>query len=271
MPRRKEVAVKKDDTLPADIADLIYADIGSGLENMTADDFAIPRLAILQSNSPQVDKRGEGYIEGAEPSMIIENVSNGTFDGEKGIVVVPISYRRTIIEWGLRENGGGFVADHGYNPSLLKELKPVVVKEKTYMLNDKGNQLIDTAEYFVYIVDGDTWSPSVISMSSTQMRKSKRWNTLIDSVKLTAPDGRRVSAAAYFMSYKLTTVPESNEKGSWFGWDIKKNGKTIDLEFGKNIYLEAREFNNQIKSGDVKVADPVAESGTTVESEDSPM
>lgn len=266
MAKSQEV-MKKVDELPADIADLIYEDSGAGQENMTKDDFAIPRLAILQSNSPQVDKRGDGYVEDAEPSKIIENISNGLFSGEQGIVVVPISFRRTIIEWGLRSKGGGFVGDHGYNTDMLRAAKLTEVDGKKCLLNEAGNQLVDTAEYFVYIINGGDWSPAVISMASSQMKKSKRWNTLIDSVRIDSPKGR-TKVASYFMAYKLTTVPESNTSGTWFGWDIKKHCRTIDLENGSDIYLEAREFNNQIKEGAVKVSEPVSEN---VESEDSPM
>ena len=261
----KQEVTQKKDQLPADLQDLIYEDAGQGMENMTKDDFAIPRLAILQALSPQAEKRGDQYVEGAEPSMIMENVSNGLYDGEEGILVIPLAFRRTIIEWGLREKNGGFIADHGLQPDLLKACTK---DDKNRLINDKGNQLVDTCEYFVYVIDAEEgWRPAVISMSSTQMRKSKRWNTLIDSVKIDTPKGRQ-TAASYFMSYKLTTVPESNDKGSWFGWDIKKNGKTVDLEYGHEIYLAAREFKKQIDAGEVKVADPVSE---TVESEDSPM
>ena len=267
---------KTTDAFPAELADELIADSGAGQEMMTKDDYAIPRISILQVNSPQVNRRDEGaYIEGAEPSMIMENVSNALFDGEKGITVVPIRYRQTVIEWKLRENGGGFVADHGRDSGVYDDLpkdpngRPSR-DDKGRIINKDGNQLVDTAEYYVFIIGPENWQPAVLSMSSTQMPKSKRWNTLIDQIRVTNPaDGKRIKPAMFYMAYDLTTVPESNDKGSWFGWSIKKHGSVFSLEHGQDVYLSARFFNQQIKSGDVKVADPVAE--TTIESEDTPM
>ena len=47
------------------IASAFEVDAGSGLENMTADDFTIPRLKILQALSPEVNTRDGKHIEGA--------------------------------------------------------------------------------------------------------------------------------------------------------------------------------------------------------------
>ena len=40
-------------------------DAGSGLENVTSEDMAIPRLKILQALSPEVNKNDGKYVEGA--------------------------------------------------------------------------------------------------------------------------------------------------------------------------------------------------------------
>lgn len=265
MSNKKEL-VEKNEQLPADIFQLLMEDIGSGQENMTKEDFAIPRLAILQPTSPKVDKRNGEYVEGAEASMIIESVSNQLFDGEEGIVIVPVTFRRTIIEWGLREKGGGFLDDHGNNPQLLLDCKK---DDKGRLINERGNQLVDTCEYYVFIVTEEGHQPAVLSMSSTQISKSKRWNTLINNIRVQTPQGK-ISPAIFYMSYRFTTVPESNEKGNWIGWAIKKEKPTMELEDGKNIYLDAREFQKQIKEGSVKVAEPLNES-SHIEPEDSPM
>jgi len=259
IPEVKELAINS----PADMDELLLQDAGSGLENMTKDDFAIPRLSILQALSPQVNKRDGEYVDGAEASMIMENVGNEFFDGEAGIIVVPLSFRRTIIEWALRESSGGFINDHGYQPSLLEHCQK---DDKGRLINNAGNQLVDTCEYLVYIVTDGDWQPAMISMSSTQLRKSKRWNTLISSVKIDSKAGR-ITAPIFYMSYLLTTVPESNEKGSWFGWAIKKNKKIFDIEYGREIYLAARELKAQFDTGAVKVAEHQPVTGD----DDSPM
>ena len=62
------------------------------------------------------------------------------------------------------------------------------------------------------------------------------------------------------VSYKLTTVPEENDKGSWFGWqvdqlyDAQSGGIIGKIPGGESIYLAARSFREQIQSGNVKVS-----------------
>ena len=54
-------------------------------------------------------------------------------------------------------------------------------------------------------------------------------------------------------------MPESNESGSWFNWEIslkfdaKSGGIIQNLDAGKDIYLEAREFKKKVQSGDINV------------------
>ena len=65
------------------------ADAGQGL-NMTQDDLALPFLKVLGQLSPECNKRDAKHVEGAEPGMIINTVTNEIYDGVKGIDVVPV-------------------------------------------------------------------------------------------------------------------------------------------------------------------------------------
>ena len=51
-------------------------DAGSGLENVTSEDMAIPRLKILQALSPEVNKNDGKYVEGASAGDVINTVTN---------------------------------------------------------------------------------------------------------------------------------------------------------------------------------------------------
>ena len=58
----------------------------------------------------------------------------------------------------------------------------------------------------------------------------------------------------------MTTVPEENDQGSWFGWNIEmlfdasSGGIIQNLKSGRDIYLAARNFKDQVSSGEVKVS-----------------
>ena len=68
---------------------------GTGLEEMTSDDLAIPFIRVLQAMSPQVNKRAPEYVDGAEVGMLFNTVTNSVYDGEKGVEIVPCSNTKT--------------------------------------------------------------------------------------------------------------------------------------------------------------------------------
>ena len=74
-------------------------DSGMGLENIDRDDLAIPFLKLLQSGSDETKKRHAKYVDGAEAGMFYNTVTKKLYDGEKGILVVPVFYKMTYPEW----------------------------------------------------------------------------------------------------------------------------------------------------------------------------
>ena len=242
-------------------------DAGSGSENMTKDDLTIPRLSILQALSPQV-KKGEKRIEGAEEGDIFNNVLEEVTSGDDGLLVVPITYRSTFIEWQTRESGGGFVADHGFDKSVINACQK---DDKGRMINSDGNQIVQTAEYYVFVVNPETgeYYPVVISMSGTQLKHSRRFNTVINTRRVPNPNGQGTfNPAMFYAAYRFNTQPEQNDKGSWFAWDITHESDVIELPQGEDIYLAARSFRDQIKDGAVKAAND----GSAIEDDDdTPM
>ena len=251
--KKKETAVAKFD------ASILVDDAGTAAENMSQEDMMIPRLSILQAQSPQVNKRDGAYVEGAEAGHIYDSVGAEAFDGEKGITVIPLSYRRAYIEW--KPDRGGFVADHGNDASVLEGCKNVDGK----MTTEDGNEISTNAEYFVFVIAEDgSHSPAVLSMTSSQLKKARRWNSMINRLQIPHPTekGVTINPAMFWTAYKLPTVPEENDKGSWFGWNIemlydaKSGGIIKQMSNGANLYLEAREFKSKVASGDVKTAQP---------------
>ena len=250
--------IDKRDEMPvvdASIAAMLMEDEGAGRESITAKDLAIPRLAILQALSPVCTKGDPAYIKGAETGEIYDNIQGRRYSGETGIVVIPVTYRRTHLEW--KPNRGGFVMDHGADPLCVNDCER---NDKGQDILPNGNILIQTAEYYCVMLDPETNLPRqvVISMASTQFKKAKLWNSMITNLMVPRPDGKGVfNPAIFYQSYKLTTVPESNEKGSWFGWKIESHQPTLELLGGLDLYVGSRNFRSSVKAGEVKVADPV--------------
>jgi hypothetical protein len=234
-------------TAPA--GDDFAADAGVGFEGLDRDDMAIPFIAILQSGSPQC-KRSEGaYVEGAAEGMLFNTVTGTVIDTQKTpLIVVPCAYTRSFIEWRLRENGGGFVREHKPEPGLMET---TMLDDKNRSILPNGNQLNDTRTFYVMTLDADgTPTPAVLTMTSTQIKKGKQWLMQQNLLKLKKSDGTLITPAMFASKWHVTTVPESNDKGSWMGWKFEHAGY-----LGGNadpVYVAAKEFKNSIMSGAVK-------------------
>lgn len=252
-----------------ELAAMLTADSGMGKENITTADMAIPRLTILQPLSPQVTPGKAEYNETAKPGMIYDSVMNKFYSGASGLISLPVHFRSAYLEWIPRSAGGGFVADHGSDSSILTRTK--VDPATKANLTAEGHEVILTAEYFCYLLNPEGVSQAIISMAKTQHRKARVWNTLINQFEIPNPadPSQKINPAMFYRTYHLTTVLETNDKGSWFGWKIEPDKNTLDLPGGRELYLRARKFHADIAAGAVKVAPPVEQQ--PVENEDAPM
>lgn len=225
--------------------DDIAALSGAGFQNATVESFAIPFLQLLQSGSPQCKRSDGAFIEGASEGMLIDTVSNELIDVfKKPVRFVAVFYKEAKVEWKVRENGGGFVAEH---PMSFAE--PTQRDEKNRDILANGNQLVDTATYYILrLTEDGVPLPMVISMASTQRKKAKKLLTTLNKPLLYG--GQLVPRPPMFLRViEATTVAESNDKGSWFGWDFKEAG-TADA----TTFAIAKEFFKAVSAGKVKEA-----------------
>jgi len=234
----KNVAEKKSAELSNSVVDF-GADADQGFEEADQDAYSIPFVRILQSNSPQCNKADGAYVEGAESGMLL-NVATGVVMND--IRVVPCHYRRVYVEWKPLDEGGGFVNE--YNAEDGKEL--AMTLDEDYRL-ENGNELTDTRMH--YCIDANTGDPVVIAMASSQLKKSRNWMNVMRSTKREREDGSRYNPAMFSSVFHLSTTPESNDKGSWFGWKITREGFVED----QHLYDTAKEFRAIVVAGKAEV------------------
>lgn len=264
----KEMAPVADEETAMIVAGDFEAEAGQGFEEMDADSYAIPMLNILQSGSPQCKRSDGAYIEGAQEGMLLDSATQVMYDGDEGVVAIPVHFRRSFVEWRPREGGGGgggFAGEHSVEAAL--ELLPrCTTNDKGQSVLPNGNLLVDTRTHYIVLrTPAGHLRPMVIAMASTQLKKSKRWNTMMDNVVGKRADGSTFKPPTYAMTYRLTTVPESNDQGSWYGWAIAPAGP---VKFGSPEYQAAKEFREAVTSGKAQVQHAAAEqtsSGTTVD------
>jgi hypothetical protein len=236
-----QVAEKKTAGLPSNIFE---EDAAKGLGKIGQEDLALPFLKILGQLSPEVNKRDGKYVEGAEPGMIYNSVSGDLYDGVKGIDVIPCFYKLEYIEWKDRGEGPGApVAIYDSSSDIMSKTK-ADASYKDRLPN--GNYIEKTASHFV-IITGDSPSTALISMKSTQLKISRKWNSMMSGIKLKGKNGL-YTPASFSHIYKLKTTQMSNDKGTWFGWEVSKVGPITDA----SIYQQAKTFSDSISKGAVK-------------------
>jgi hypothetical protein len=246
-----QVAKKEDAPLAISNDDLL-AFAGQGVEDLGTDDLAIPFINIIQSNSPQLNKRDGKYIEGSEVGMLFNTVTNEIFDGEKGVEVIPCAYQRTLVEWVPRDQEGGFVQTHNPESGILSQ---AIKNEKGQDILENGNYLANTASHYIVLLS-PTYGPTqaVVSMTSTQLKKSRKWNTQMVSQTVLLPDGTIKPKPSFAAAYSLKTAPESNKHGSWFGYEIGEKREVSTEEF----HLGAA-FYKAVMAGTIKASAPEQE------------
>lgn len=238
---KTEIAEKKENAVV--LVSSFEEDAHGGFDNMGQEDFALPFLRLLTNTSPEV-----GDVEGAMPGMIYNSVTGQLYDGKKGILVVPCAYIRQYIEWAPRGSGSGApIAIYPATSDILSRTHREPGENKDYL--DSGNYIENTANHYVMVLDeNNVPNPALIVMKSTQLKKSRKWNSMMMSVKLQGKNGL-YTPPMYSQIYRLSTVGESNDKGKWFGWEVERVGSVEDA----NVYAAAKAFAQSVGAGEVKV------------------
>ena len=234
--------VTKKEKSDVALAGMFEMDQAGGMEGMRQGDFAMPFLRVLGQLSPEVNKRDAKYVDGAEPGMIFNTVTGQAYDGEKGVNVLPCGYKREYVEWSDRGEGTSApIAIHAVDSGIIeKTTRGADYKDRLA----NGNYLENTASYFVMMED---LSQALITMKSTQLKVSRSWNSMMNSIKLQGKNGM-FTPASYSHVYNLSTVQQSNDKGTWFGWNVTKVGPVQD----KNLYEAAKQFASSVGNVQVK-------------------
>jgi hypothetical protein len=226
---------------------MMAADAGKGVSTDIADNI-VPLVYILQSNSPQVQKKGENYVQDAEDGMIWFRGSKVVVSGDDGIPVVPCHFDKCWIEW--QPDRGGFVGRHKDKPAnAVQKTDPANPKKKFWALPN-GNHVVETREHVVIVLDVfERPMPFVIPMSGSGHGASRAWMTLMNRKVVPGTD---LKAPSYGFIYRMKLQFRTNDQGDWFMWDvIDENDEPTQLT-DPNVYRLARQIEADFSSGKLK-------------------
>jgi hypothetical protein len=236
------------------------ADFGAGFEGTDKDSYAIPFLQVLQKMSPLVDEDSPKYIEGAKAGMFFNTVTGRLYDGKNGLTVIPCAYKRSFIQWGAREAGGGFKGEFTpeHAEQMVAEGKWLQIENRIYVPDENGkvdpkkqDYVADTRSHFIVGIDPETNETfrAILSLASSQIKASRNLMTSLSQKKVTLPDGSKRTPPTFANLVQLTTVGQTNDQGSWSGVVFKLDGTITD----KALFEEAKDFHKSIAAGEVKV------------------
>lgn len=220
--------------------------LGRGFEEADAESYAIPFLAVLQKSSPAADPDDAAYIKGAKAGMFMNTVTHDLFTETQ---IIPCAYQRRFNRWAPLDSGGGFKGT--FLPSVIQTMEAegrIAQNEEGrwfFALPDgtinekKCDILTDTRMHYCLLILPEGGTTNVlISMSRTQLKKSKQWMTLMQT------RGGDMWDTVYAASTKI----EENDKGKWSGWVLAVERETTSEE-----RQAGQDFYQSVQSGKVKV------------------
>jgi hypothetical protein len=239
MSDEKQMTLKKEASLPSTI--LFEDDASHGFENVKTTSLALPILKLLQNGSGEAQRRNQNYVEGAEPGMLLNTVTKKLYDGAKGVSVIPCHYKLEYQEWADFGTGSGRPENIFPDGSDILEQTNKDGSGKDRLEN--GNYILTVGQHFVLIVGDDGAEQALISMSSSQGKISRKWNSMMMSISLDGKNGP-YTPPSFSHSYKLTTVLNSGKGNQWYGYNVIKEGAVKNA----TLYERAKKFYTSLAS-----------------------
>ena len=238
MSDEKQVAMKGG-TLPSTI--LFEDDSAAGFENVKTTSLALPILKLLQNGSGEAQRRNQNYVDGAEPGMLLNTVTKKLYDGAKGVSVIPCHYKLEYQEWADFGTGSGRPENIFPDGSDILDQTTKDGGGKDRLEN--GNYILTVGQHYVLIIDDEGAEQALISMSSSQGKISRKWNSMMMSISLDGKNGP-YTPPSFSHSYKLTTVLNSGKGNQWYGYNVVKEGAVKD----PSMYERANKFYTSLAS-----------------------
>tara|TARA_A100001201_G_scaffold51786_1_gene51303 strand:- start:3398 stop:4192 length:795 start_codon:yes stop_codon:yes gene_type:complete len=221
----------------------------TGFDNVDSKSLALPFLKVLGQLSPQVTQGDSAFIPEARPGMIYNTVTDELYDGAQGISVIPCYYKLEYLEWQDRDKGAA--APVNVYPADSDIMSKTTRGDDGKDRLPNGNYIEETASHYVMICEEDKNSTALVTMKSTQRKKSKKWNSMMMALRQKRANGKgHFRPAPFTQLFTMKTVLEKNAKGSWYGWEIEHQGSVGSEDLMKMAY----DFYESCKKGAVRVS-----------------
>lgn len=196
------------------LPDYIKEGDSRGHEGLEQGDLILPRLAVAQPTSPELQKGDPKFIQGLSAGDMFNTVTRESYgEGPVKVVIVRREKPRAM-EFNPMDEGGG-----------IKD-RDVPLTDPRCQFDADGNPPVATEfrEYVAFLAD--TYEPIALSFKGTSLKTAKLLNTLLEMpVK-----GKQV---AYFAKvFGITTALKKNEKGAFYVFGVTQQGYADETAYG---------------------------------------
>jgi len=230
---KSEVAVKDEQAVGFyngdDVPEYLRGSQGRGSEEVGSKDITLPRLEIVQAQSPIKDQ-----VEDARDGMLYNSATMDLI-GDTAYFV-NVFYRMEYLVWKDSDAGGGFFGSYPTEADANARRAEVVAGGEDPDLIE----VTDTPVHFGLLVfpDGRPSQQIVISMPKSKSKVSRKWNSMIQIV-----GGDRFSRV-----YRIGTFTDKNKQNKTF-----KNFTVQPAGFAPEpVYREAEKLYELFKQQGVK-------------------
>lgn len=208
--------------------------VGLGFDNVDKDDIIIPQLMIAQDLSPQVKKTSSKYIEGLEPGMLFNNISECYYSE---LTFIPILKFTQWIIWLDRKQfqNKGFRGSFSTEEEAYGRIDELPGNEKEWVLYQKPMR---TPSYYALFVP-EEGEPETAVLAFGTMKKwgiNKRLTTLLNQ---RCSGGRNI----WEFMFKLTVIPDTNGTDHFYSFNfklIKDKGRPIGTPEDLQTFCESQ-------------------------------
>lgn len=227
------VAVAAAFAMTADVPEHLRDSMGQGRgsENVGSKDMVLPRLEIVQAQSPIKDEKPDEAKEG-----FLFNSATGDVLGDS-VYFIPVYYRMEYLVWKDQDEGGGFFGSFN-TEGEAKDRRDQLIEEGE---NPEFLEVVDTPVHYGLLVDpsGKT-QQIVISMAKSKSKVSRKWNATIQIA-----GGDRFSRV-----YRIGTFKDKNKQNkTFFNYTVQPAGWCPEGPF-----REAEKLYEMFKTMDIRAA-----------------
>lgn len=205
---------------------------GKGTEDIEREDIQMPRLAIAQGLSPEVNEEKPQYIDGLKLGHMFNTLTQAMYGRGPMEFIIIRRYPPRWVEFAPRDEGGGVVdlnvppddprTQFRKDPETHESLPPVATKFYDYVI-----MLLPSREVIA------------LSMKGKMLKQARALNAMV----------KLKTVRIYGAKYSLQSISESNAKGTYYVFQFKATGLVRDQQ----LYLQCEQAHEALEQKTINI------------------